>query len=233
MVDIRAAGNVVRMQPLGLGGRDNLMAWMWAILCLLSQQQTGPCAESRYNPNVPFLSHSAFVRALAHNRLTMRAWELRLEREPRQTRHQRGKKEGEAELRGFAGGCAREPLELPYGCRKCWAPPASTALWPNKQLLSSGPAEWQWAPCLPSPRSAAAAQDSEPQQGVGKGQRGLGSGTWEERWARGWSSLAEPCTPKPSLSALSKSPPPQSPPHQSQALTHHPWVQERALTALR
>lgn len=54
-------------------------------------------------------------------------WELRLEQAPRQDRHQRGEKEGEAELRGFAGGCAKEPLEQPYGRRQCRAPPASAA----------------------------------------------------------------------------------------------------------
>lgn len=101
---------------------------MQAVLCLVSHSQTEHCAESRYNLNVPSLSCGRAVRAPGRQQQSddeNLQWELGLEQGPRQDRHQRGKKEGEAELRGFAGGCARKPLEQPYGCRQCRAPPAS------------------------------------------------------------------------------------------------------------
>lgn len=100
---------------------------MLAILCLVSHYQTEPCAGFCIL-NVPSLSCGQAVRMLGpqqqpdHESLQ---WELGLEQGPRQDGHQRGTKEGEAELRGFAGGCARKPLEQPYGCRQCRAPPAS------------------------------------------------------------------------------------------------------------
>lgn len=105
-----------------------------------SQYQTEPCAESRYNPSVPSLSCGRAMRAWGAQPQSVHEslqWELGLEQGLRQDGHQRGKKEGEAELRGFAGGCARKPLEQPYVCRQCRAPPASILLRASKQLLLS------------------------------------------------------------------------------------------------
>lgn len=44
-------------------GQDSLVARMQTILCLVSHYQTEPCAESRYNLNVPSLSCSRAMRA--------------------------------------------------------------------------------------------------------------------------------------------------------------------------
>lgn len=148
-------------------------------------------------------------------------WELRLEQAPRQDRHQRGEKEGEAELRGFAGGCAKEPLEQPYGRRQCRAPPASAAPRDRRSGFFSAARQWsRWgghrAPPLPSPRSAAAPGAAEPRRGVGRGQGGLGSRRGGEKGAEGSSSPAELRTPQPS---------PAAPREQAR----HPWAQNRAL----
>lgn len=153
---------------------------MRAVLCLLSHHLAGPCAESRYNLSVPSLSRGRAMRAPGaqppSDRESLR-WELRPEQGPRQDRHQRGEKEGEAELRGFAGGCAREPLEQPYGCRQCRAPPASAApvtiRAATPQQHGSGPAGVALGspPAIPTLCSC-----SEPQQGAGRGQGGLRSG---------------------------------------------------------
>lgn len=136
--------------------------------------------ESRYNPDVPSLSCGRAVRAPGHQQQPDHEslqWELGLEQGPRQDRHQRGKKEGEAELRGFAGGCAREPLEQPYGRGQCRAAPGSIApvtiqaASPRQQ--GSGELGGPWAPRPPSLRSAAACPGPP---GYGTGQRGLGCG---------------------------------------------------------
>lgn len=133
---------------------------MQAILCLVCHYQTEPCAGSRYSPNVPSLSCGRAIRAQPQSHRESLQRELGLEQGPRQDGHQRGKKEGEAELRGFAGGCARKPLEQPYGCRQCRAPPASitpvTIQAASPQQQGSAVLGWPWAPCPPSLRSAAA-----------------------------------------------------------------------------
>lgn len=164
------------------------------------------------------------MRALGEQPLPDRKslqWELRLEQGPRQARHQRGQKEGEAELRGFAGGCAREPLEQPYGCRQCGAPPASAApvtlQAASSQQHGSGPAGVAPGPPPAVPTLCSCSPGAtEPQQGTDgeragrarEQQRGEGSGGLEQP-GRALHPTALPVSPR--------------------ARAHHPWARKRAL----
>lgn len=112
-------------------------------------------------------------------------WGLRWELGPEQKLSQASpasKRQGgwKAELRGFAGGCARKPLEQPYGCSRCWAPPGPVSL----EAASQGPCGGGTAaPQLLASRGAVSMQD-----GCGAGTRGLGI-------------PAKLCTPWPTPSA--------------------------------
>lgn len=202
----------------GSEGQDGLVAWMQAILCLVCHYQTEPCAGSRYSPNVPFLSCGRAIRAQPQSDRESSQRELGLEQGPRQDGHQRGKKEGEAKLRGFAGGCARKPLEQPYGCRQCRAPPASitpvTIQAASPQQQGSAVLGWPWAPCPPSLRSAAARPRPPGSPGCGERAERAQVCGWVKLGVGGWSNPAELCSPQ-----CSPAPPAWA----------HPWAQKRAL----